>query len=884
MSKEEHAGPVGLALPTLGVRAWLRLMAASLLLLCVGNPAHAATYGGTVFEDANFGGGVGRPLSPNGTGVANARVEIYRVSDGAFLGSAVTNGSGVYSLSTSGGNAAVAVRIRVVNATVRSARAGGSTCTTCVPVQTFRTDVANTTNNVSAVTNRVGGENPALSDAVAGSNAVDWDDLTVATRVPQSFTNITPANGGANIAGIDFGFNFSLIVNTRDPASCTVANSSNPCQGSLRQFLVNANALGGEGFLSQAGNGQIDGSTSSLPSGFESSIFMIPEGAANPGQPATFANQLTGGVAVISLNSDLPAVSGNIRLDATTQTVNIGNTNGGLNLGTGGTVGVDGISLPTFPRPEVQLTAGNRIVTLSGNSSAILGFALRQGYILLTGSNCLVRHNLVGMTASGDSSDNATLTHGITFNGTNATVRNNFVTINNSGIRTDNGGAGSIITLNEVARPDSGHGATYDGILLVGTVSSIQVTANLTRDQAGGGIEVGFGSGASASLITVSNNTVQGNGFTAVGGSTPSTEPIGMAAYDYAGNSVVFSRNLVRDNGGPGILLMDVSGTQVTQNSFSNNRGLSIDLDPRLIDPNNLIAPQGVTLNDNGDGDTGPNGLRNYPVMVNAVLAGGELSLGGFARPGSSMELYIAQADPSGFGEGLTYLGTLTEGSAGDLDTGTGTYGPGNINGIAQGTDNTNRFSFRIPVPGGVSLGTRLTTTATISGETSEFSGNVLVTAGPNLALVKTVQSFSDPVNGTTNPKSFPGATKTYVVTVSNQGAGAVDSNTVIVSDPIPANTKMFVGNLGAPGSGPVAFVNGSPSSALTWTFSGLASLTDDLEFSNDGGGTWTYVPVADGQGCDAAITHIRMRPKGVMPGNGSGNPSFQLQFRVIVQ
>jgi uncharacterized repeat protein (TIGR01451 family) len=138
-------------------------------------------------------------------------------------------------------------------------------------------------------------------------------------------------------------------------------------------------------------------------------------------------------------------------------------------------------------------------------------------------------------------------------------------------------------------------------------------------------------------------------------------------------------------------------------------------------------------------------------------------------------------------------------------------------------------------------------------------------------------------VNGTTNPKSLPGATKLYVVTISNGGAGAVDSNTVIVSDPIPANTKMFVGNLGAPGSGPVAFVNGSPSSALTWTFSGLNSTTDDLEFSNDGGASWTYVPVADAQGCDAAITHIRMRPKGVMPGNAGGNPSFQLQFRVVV-
>jgi hypothetical protein len=56
--------------------------------------------------------------------------------------------------------------------------------------------------------------------------------------------------------------------------------------------------------------------------------------------------------------------------------------------------------------------------------------------------------------------------------------------------------------------------------------------------------------------------------------------------------------------------------------------------------------------------------LRNYPVIANAVLVSGELTFGGFARPGSAIELYIAQADPTGFGEGLTYLGTFIEGSA----------------------------------------------------------------------------------------------------------------------------------------------------------------------------------------------------------------------------
>jgi hypothetical protein len=154
----------------------------------------------------------------------------------------------------------------------------------------------------------------------------------------------------------------------------------------------------------------------------------------------------------------------------------------------------------------------------------------------------------------------------------------------------------------------------------------------------------------------------------------------------------------------------------------------------------------------------------------------------------------------------------------------------------------------------------------------------------PLLVNAKSVAIFSDPVNGTTNPKNIPGALQTYTVRVTNQGAGALDNNSALVVDAVPLNTKLFVGNLGAPGSGPVLFTNGAPSSGLTWTFTALNSATDDLEFSNDNGATWTYTPTADADGCDVAVTTIRMRPKGTMPGNGGGNPYFELRFRVRVR
>ena len=594
---------------------------------------------------------------------------------------------------------------------------------------------------------------------------------------------------------------------------------------------------------------------------------------------------------MITLLAALPAITGaSTRLDATTQTINTGNTNNGAALGTGGTVGVDNIGLQQFARPEVQLNcAASGTIALSGSSQTIIGFALNQGYILLSGAFGTARNNLVGMTATGSSALDSSAAYGIAFSASGATVRSNFVTVNNSAIRSDGGGTGSTVTRNEVARPSSGHTNTFDGILLINGASSVTISENLVRDQRGGGIELGFGASSDVySNVQVTNNTVLNNGFDSA--SVPATERLGMVAYNYTGSNVVFARNRVLSNGGPGMVVLNASGTILSQNSFSSNggitanSGLAIDLDPNTRDPNTLGTPNGVTLNDANDADTGPNGLLNYPVITSAIIANGELSVTGFARPGSAIELYIAQADPSSFGEGLTYLTTLTEGAVSDLNTTTGTYGPAAINGLLQGTDTTNRFSFRMAIPSGVSIGSVLSSTATLGGQTSEFGGNVTVTSGPTLTYLKSVAVLSDPLNNTSNPKSIPGAMQVFTLRITNQGTGSVDNNTVAIVDAVPTNTALFVQDLGAANSGPVAFTNGTPTSALTYTFAGAGNAGDDLEFSNNGGTSWAYTPVANANGCDPAVTHIRVRPKGTMAAaSGAGNPFFEVRFRVRV-
>ena len=85
--------------------------------------------------------------------------------------------------------------------------------------------------------------------------------------------------------------------------------------------------------------------------------------------------------------------------------------------------------------------------------------------------------------------------------------------------------------------------------------------------------------------------------------------------------------------------------------------------------------------------------------------------------------------------------------------------------------------------------------------------------------------------------------------------------------------------------SGPVQFTDGTPSSGLSYTFVGLGDPGDDVEFSNDNGVSFSYMPVADASGADITVTHIRILPKNAFLGDtGSGNPSADFAFKTIVR
>ena len=174
-------------------------------------------------------------------------------------------------------------------------------------------------------------------------------------------------------------------------------------------------------------------------------------------------------------------------------------------------------------------------------------------------------------------------------------------------------------------------------------------------------------------------------------------------------HGTIVRQNTVEHNGGAGVAVPEPStNTIVTQNSIDLNGGLGIDL-----------GPTGVTANDGGDSD----GFQNFPTLtsVSTTTVSGTLSSTGNLT--YNVDLYLTPVcDPSGNGEGLTFLGTTT-----------------------VSTDDGGSGSFTANVPA-LPAGQFVTATATnLDGGTSEFSA-CLSTVQPPIATNLTLT----PSSGTT--------------------------------------------------------------------------------------------------------------------------------------
>ena len=163
----------------------------------------------------------------------------------------------------------------------------------------------------------------------------------------------------------------------------------------------------------------------------------------------------------------------------------------------------------------------------------------------------------------------------------------------------------------------------------------------------------------------------------------------------------------------------------------------------------------------------------------------------------------------------------------------------------------------------------------------------------PTIALTKTINVISDPINDTTNPKAIPGALISYTINAINTGRGKSDDNSIVLQDEIPVNSELFVGDLACtdrgPGSGigPVCYQDtvAPNQSGLTYNYAGIISAIDDVSFSTDGI-DFSYAPVDTG-GFDSNIRYIRITPAGFFNKvtiDGSGDPVNQPEFNFSYQ
>lgn len=138
---------------------------------------------------------------------------------------------------------------------------------------------------------------------------------------------------------------------------------------------------------------------------------------------------------------------------------------------------------------------------------------------------------------------------------------------------------------------------------------------------------------------------------------------------------------------------------------------------------------------------------------------------------------------------------------------------------------------------------------------------NLTISGGRPATVTTTTTVVYDDKNGTTNPKSIPGAKQRTTVTVSNPDTSALASNTMELKIATPANTTIALDGDGAGGAS-VVFTEGSPASGLAFSYASSTNLGDDVEFSSDGGSSWLFLPTVATQ---AQVTHVRLKPRGAM-------------------
>jgi hypothetical protein len=343
---------------------------------------------------------------------------------------------------------------------------------------------------------------------------------------------------------------------------------------------------------------------------------------------------------------------------------------------------------------------------ISGNGRYGIFFNIDRG-----SSNGSIQGNRIGTDASG--------TYAVGNIAGGVYVYNQIVDLTIGG--TDSG-AGNVISGN------GGNGIDANGsnIQILGNYIGTDATGTHAVGNANVGLQIGDPSQTAGSGIVIggpavgAGNLISGNGSYGIGvyHTNPGGEVIqgnrigsdifgthplgngGHGVYLGSGGHAIGGRgagegNVIAFNGGGGVAVAAGTGNVIAGNAIASNAGLGIDL-----------GGSGVTPNDPGDADVGPNGLQNFPVLDRVMAGATHLkgTLSSSPQTTFTVDFYASpMADPSGFGEGDRYLGSAA---------------------VTTDAGGTARFSFSLLAP--LAAGDVVTATATDpAGSTSEFSAGV---------------------------------------------------------------------------------------------------------------------------------------------------------------
>ncbi len=309
---------------------------------------------------------------------------------------------------------------------------------------------------------------------------------------------------------------------------------------------------------------------------------------------------------------------------------------------------------------------------------------------------------------------------------------------------------------------------------------------NVIHHRADALLQLGGTAAADRNLISGHGSAIYLNGDGAiVEGNLIGTEVTGTTPLGSQTRNLVVRASNVRVGGttptsgnvisgpGPGVSVDGGTGNSILGNTIFNNGDVGIDLSP-------INAPDGPTLNDAGDVDSGTNDYLNHPEIVDARFLAGTVTVDfDLDVPAGTYRVEAftnpSGADPSGYGEGERFAAATT------------------VTHLGGG-----RESFTLTFAGALGDIVSLTTTQDLGGgafgSTSEFSVNAVVGDG-RVATVNSTGDASDALlgdavcdTGATNAQGDPECTLRAAIEEA-----AASPGTWTINFDIPANDPNHV-------------------------------------------------------------------------------------------